>query len=162
MSKSEQDMEAARQWHTTFAMETNHLVWHLLGKAERTSREDEQMVHAVHTSRFHWGEVGTPVNFTRGDWLISRVYAVLNMPQQALAYAKTCLAICQQYAIGDFDLAYAYEAMARAYAALGQRTECLQYLQLAREAGEQIQNIEMEDKQTFLGDFESGPWYGIK
>lgn len=162
MSISEQDVEVARQWHKTFAWETNHLVWDLLGKAERTAQEDERMIHAAHASRFHWGEIGTPVNFTRGDWLISHVYAVLNMPQQALAYAKTCLAICQQHAIGDFDLAYGYEAMARAYAALGQQSECLRYLQLTREAGEQIRNVEPEDKEIFFGDFESGPWYGMK
>ena len=162
MSTSEYDVEIVYQWHKTFGKETNHLVWDLLGKAERTPQEDERMVHAVHASRFHWGEIGTPVNFTRGDWLISHVYAVLNMPQQALAYAKTCLAICQQHAIGDFDLAYACEAMARAYAALGQQSDCLHYLQLAREAGEQISNVEPGDKEIFFGDFESGPWYGIK
>ena len=39
MSKSEQDVEAARQWHKTFAIETNHLVWSLLGKTERTAQE---------------------------------------------------------------------------------------------------------------------------
>jgi tetratricopeptide (TPR) repeat protein len=162
MSKSEQDIEDTRLWHKTFAVETNHLVWSLLGKTARTAQEDEQMVHAAHTSRFHWGEVGMPVNLTRGDWLISHVYVVLNMPQPALDYAKKCLEICKQHTIGDFDLAYAYEAMARAYAALGQKSEGIQYLQLAREAGEQIQNIEPEDREIFFGDFESGPWYGMK
>ena len=64
--------------------------------------------------------------------------------------------------IGDFDLAYAYEAMARAYAAFGQKSQCEHYLQLAQQAGEQIQNIEPEDKEIFFTDFHSGPWYGIK
>jgi tetratricopeptide (TPR) repeat protein len=162
MSTSEQNAEVAWLWHKTFANETNHLMWELLGKTARTRQEDKQMVHAAHASRFHWGEIGTPVNFTRGDWLISHVYAVLNMPQQALDYAKRCLEICQQHAIGDFDLAYAYEAMARAYAGLGQKSEGIEYLQLARQAGEQIQNVEPKDKEIFFGDFESGPWYGMK
>jgi len=162
MSQFEQDTEATRLWHKTFAVETNHLVWSFLSKPTRSQQENEQMIHAAHASRYHWAEIGTPVHFTRGDWLLSRVYAVLNRPQLALDYANTCLEICQQYAIGDFDLAYAYEAMARAYAALGQRSQCEQYLQLAQEAGEQIQNIEPEDREIFFDDFQNGPWYGMK
>ncbi|MFL5666257.1 MAG: hypothetical protein ACJ8BW_33655 [Ktedonobacteraceae bacterium] len=83
-------------------------------------------------------------------------------PQSALYHANTCLEICQQHAIGDFDLAYAYEALARAYAALGQKSQCDHYLQLAQAAGDQIQNIEPEDKEIFFADFHSGPWYGMK
>ena len=42
------------------------------------------MLHAAHASRFHWGEVGEPVNFARGEWQISRVYAVLGRPEPAI------------------------------------------------------------------------------
>lgn len=162
MSQPVPDKETTHLWHKTFALETNHLVWSLLSKPSRSLQEDEQMIHAAHASRFHWGEIGTPLHLTRGDWLISHVYAVLHLPQPVLDYAQKCLAVCQQNAIGDFDLAYAYEAMARAYAALDQKDLCEQYLQLAQQAGEQIQNIEPEDKQIFFADFQSGPWYGMK
>lgn len=162
MSTPRQDIETTQLWHKTFAVETNHLVWSLLSKPMRSHEEDEQMIHAAHASRFHWSEVGTPVHLTRGDWLLSHVYVLLNQPQQAFNYASACLAICQQNTIEDFDLAYAYEAMARAYAALDQKSQCEQYLQLAQEAGEQIQNIEPEDKEIFFADFHSGPWYGMK
>lgn len=162
MSQSVSDREISQLWHKTFAVETNHLVWSLLGKPRRTPEEEQQMIHAAHASLFHWGQAGTPVHLTRGDWLLSHVYAVLHLPEPALDYARECLEICQQHMIGDFDLAYAYEAMARAYAALGQKGLCEQYLQLAQEAGEQIQNVEPEDKDIFFDDFESGPWYGMK
>lgn len=156
------DTETTRSWHETFARQTNHLVWDILSKPERTQAEDEGMVHAAHASRYHWEEVGTSIHLTRGDWLLSHVYAVLNQPQAALAYATSCLRICQQEHIGDFDLAYAYEAMARAYAALGQKSQCDHYYQLAQEAGDNIQNIEPEDKDIFFDDFRNGPWFGLK
>ena len=72
------------------------------------------MLDAPHASRFHWGEVGTAVNLARGEWQVSHVYAVLNRAEPALYHARRCLAICEANAIGDFDLAYAYEAIARA------------------------------------------------
>lgn len=73
-----------------------------------------------------------------------------------------CLEMCQEHNIGDFDIAYAYEAMARGLAASGQKAGCEKYLALGREAGENIQNIEPEDKDIFFGDFEAGPWFGMK
>jgi hypothetical protein len=161
MNQPVADRENSQLWHKTFALETNHLLWSLLSQAKRSPEEDEQMIHAAHASRFHWGEIGTPVHRTRGDWLLSHVYAVLHQPQRAPDYARTCLEICQQHQIGDFDLAYAYEALARAYAALDQKDNCEQYLHLAQQAGEQIQNIEPEDKEIFFADFHNGPWYGM-
>jgi hypothetical protein len=162
MNEAKKPSTTELEWHRKFGMETNHLVWDLLAKQGRTTQEDEKMIHAAHTSHFHWGEVGTPINLTRGNWLISHVYAVLNQPQPALYYATRCLEVCQEHNIGDFDIAYAYEAMARAFAASGQKANCEKYLALAREAGENIQNIEPEDKDIFFGDFEAGPWFGMK
>lgn len=52
--------------------------------------------------------------------------------------------------------------MARAFASLGQKDECQHYLQLAEEAGQQIQNIEPKDREIFFNDFIAGPWFGMK
>ena len=143
-----------------FAVELNNLVWDLLGNEARTKEEDQKMVHAAHASHYHWSEVGTAVNLQRGEWLISHVYAVLNRPDPALYHALRCMEITQEHDLVDFDLAYAYEGMARAYAAAGDKSECKKYLQLAKEAGEKIKA--KEDKNIFFGDFESGPWYNMK
>jgi hypothetical protein len=67
------------------------------------------------------------------------------------------LEICQANAIGDFDLAYAYEALARALALAGSRDECQKYIALAREAGDKIE--EKDDKDLFFGDLETVPGY---
>lgn len=128
-----------------FAVDLFNLVWNLLDKKDRTKQEEDKMVHAAHASRFHWGEIGTAVNLTRGEWQISHVYSVLNRPQSAIYHAKRFLEICQENNIGDFDLAFAYEAMARAYAVAGKKTDCENYIELAKKAGEKIKSREDKD-----------------
>jgi hypothetical protein len=96
----------------------NH-VWTLIETPDRTPQQDVEMIHAAHASRHHWGEVGTPVNFARGEWQVSRVYSLLGRGEPALVHARLCLETCVEHGIGDFDIAYAHEAMARAYRVLG-------------------------------------------
>jgi hypothetical protein len=119
-------------------------------KKSRTKEEDDRMVHAAHASRFHWGEIGTPTEFERGEWQISRVYSVLKRSQPALYHAKICLEICQENQIGDWDIAFAYEAMARAHAVAGQKEESRKYIELAQRAAEQIK--EKGDKDYLLNE----------
>jgi hypothetical protein len=159
MAETAQDIALEQEWHRKFAVSLNHLVWELLQKAERTQEEDDRMVHAAHASHFHWDQLGTAVR-TRGEWLISHVYAVLNRPESAFYHAQRCFALCQEANVRDFDVAYGYEAMARAFAVTGQQAECSKYLQLAQEAGEKIAND--EDRAIFSGDFTGGPWYGMR
>jgi hypothetical protein len=68
---------------------------------------------------FHWGEVGEPVNLARGEWQYSRVYAVLGRAEPALWHARRCVDINEANGIADWDIASAYEAMARANLAAG-------------------------------------------
>lgn len=96
----------------------NH-VWTLLETPDRTPMQDDEMLHAGHASRYHWGEVGEPVNLARGEWQCSRVYAVLDRAEPALWHARRCLAICEEHGIADFDIAFAWEAIARASSVAG-------------------------------------------
>ncbi len=143
-----------------FAVTLNNLVWSLLEKKERTTQEDEEMIHAAHASLYHWSVVGKAVNLQRGQWLVSRVYSVLNRPEPALYHAQKCMELTQAHNFVDFDLAYAYEAMARAHACSGNKSECEKYIKLTEEAGEKIEK--KEDKKYFFSDFEKGPWYEMK
>jgi hypothetical protein len=156
----EEQKYSEQECNKKFAVELNNLVWNLLGKKDRTGQEDETMVHAAHASCYHWSKVGTAVNLQRGEWLISRVYAVLNRPEPALHHAKLCMELTTENNLVDFDLAFAYEGMARAYACSGEKAESEKYIGLAKEAGEKIKN--KEDKNIFFSDFESGPWYDVK
>jgi hypothetical protein len=135
------------------AVDLFNMVWSLMEKANRTGEEDDMMIHAAHASRYHWTEIGNAVNLARGEWQISRVYCVLHRAEPALFHAKRCLEICEDNHIGDFDLAFAYEAMARSYAVAGDMAQRDRYLELAREAGEHIQ--EDDDKELFFSDLQS-------
>lgn len=142
--------ETMHELHEKFAVDLFNLVWDLLDNEERTKEEDDRMLHAAHASRFHWGEIGTPLEFERGEWQISRVYTVLNRPRAAICHAQRCLDICTANQIGDFDLAFAYEALARAYAIAGESEKSQGYVRLAQQASEQIEDE--GNREYFLGE----------
>jgi hypothetical protein len=146
--------------HKMFAVECNHRVWNLLAKEPRSAEENEEMIHAAHASYYHWSKIGEPVNLQRGEWLISHVYAVLDRKEPAIHHAMKCLSLTEEYKLVDFDLAYAYEAMARAHAAAGNVTEAKKYSNLASKAGDKIKSE--EDRKLFFADLETGPWYGLE
>ena len=150
---AEEKSYTEKEAHRKFAVDCFNLVWNLMEKKDRTKQDDDRMMHVAHASRFHWGEIGTPVELERGEWQISRMYTVLNMPQAALYHARRCLEICKENNIGDWDIAFAYEAMARAHATAGQKAECRNYIELANKAAEQIK--EKGDKDYLLNELKT-------
>jgi hypothetical protein len=81
------------------------------------------------------------------------VYAVLGRAEPARYHAQRCLDICLAHEIGDFDLVFAYQALARASAIAGQQAQRGHYVELARQAGEQI--VETHDHEMFFADLAS-------
>lgn len=128
-------MSEEKDLQRQFAVDCFNGTWDLIEKTDRTPADDSRMIHMTHASRFHWGEIGKPLNVARGDWQISRVYAILGQGKNALTYAKNCLHLTIEHDFGDYDLAFAYEAALRAYAVLGDAEKTDKYLSLAREAG---------------------------
>ena len=139
--------------HMKMAKSLFNKTWDFIDKKQWTQEEEDEMVHAAHASRYHWGVVGKPINFERGEWQISRVYSLLKRSEQALYHAQRCLDICKANDIGDFDIAFAYEAMARAQDIAGNDDEYKKYYDLAMKASEQIQK--KEDKDYFLSELKS-------
>ncbi|MCS0655951.1 hypothetical protein [Cytobacillus firmus] len=139
--------------HKKMAISLFNKVWDLMENPDRTEDENLEMIHMVHTSRYHWGIAGQPVNLSRGEWQISRVYTVLNRAEPALFHAKRNLEICLSNKIGDFDLAFAYEALARAYQIAGDEENVQKYKKLAYESAEDI--AKKEDKKVVLNDLAS-------
>lgn len=74
---AEEKRYSEKECHRKFAADCFNLVWTLMEKKDRTKEDDDKMTHAAHASRFHWGEIGTPVEIERGEWQISRMYTVL-------------------------------------------------------------------------------------
>ena len=122
--------------------------WRLI----ETREDDDRLLHVAHASRYHWGEAEEckPENLARGEWLVSRVYTVLGRAEPAIWHARRCLELCEANGIGDWDLAYAYEALARAHALAGDG-EAEQWKSKAREAGDAI--ADAEDREHFDEDF---------
>jgi hypothetical protein len=147
------DKGPSKEEHKKFAINLFNFTWSLIDKKDRTREEEDKMIHAAHASRYHWGEIGSPLEFERGEWQISRVYSVLKRSEPALQHAKRCLQICKENNIGDFDIAFAYEAMARAYSIDKVTTDCKKYLKLAEEAGKQIEK--KGDKDYFLNELKT-------
>lgn len=130
----------------------NH-VWTLLERSDRSALEDDEMLHAAHASRFHWGEVGEPVNLVRGEWQCSRVYSVLGRSEPALWHGQRCLALCEEHGIGDFDIAFAHESIARALRVAGDQEGADSAVARARELAVAI--AEEEDRELLLSDLET-------
>jgi tetratricopeptide (TPR) repeat protein len=131
--------------------------WRLMEQEGRTRQDDDRLIHTAHASRYHWGQVPgvTPAHLARGEWQISRVYAVLGRAEPALHHAHRVLDLCRENGIGDFDLAFAYEALARAYAIAGDDIKARQYTDQALAAARDI--ADDEDRGLVLADLESIP-----
>jgi DNA-binding transcriptional MerR regulator len=131
--------------------------WRLLEQENRTRADDDRMIHTAHASRYHWGQVptATPAHLARGEWQVSRVYAVLGRSEPALHHARRVLDICTEHGIGDWDLAFAYEALARASAVIPDPAAARELTDKALAAAEAI--TEDEDRDLLLADLETIP-----
>jgi tetratricopeptide (TPR) repeat protein len=131
--------------------------WRLMEQEERSRADDDRMIHTAHASRYHWGQVptATPAHLARGEWQISRVYTVLGRAEPALHHARRVLDICQENGIGDWDLAFAYEALARAHAVAGDADLAREHTDQALAAAEDI--AKDDDRDLLLADLETIP-----
>ncbi|NHJ86940.1 MAG: hypothetical protein FK734_15870 [Asgard group archaeon] len=150
---SDEKLSEEEQLHKKMAINLFNHTWDFLDKKDRTIEENDEMIHSAHASRYHWGKIGKPINFERGEWQISRVYSVLKRSEPALYHAQRCLDICKANNIGDFDIAFAYEALARAYSIAGMSDKKQYYLDLAQEAGEKI--AKKDDKEYFFSEIDT-------
>jgi hypothetical protein len=148
--------------HRFFAIDYNGKTWDLLDKADRTADDDELMVHSAHASCRHWLVAGTGVNHQRGEWLIARVYTVLGLGEAALRHAERTLQLTEKYSseMEDFDVAFAYEGVARAHAAAGNKSEAAGFVERATKAGEAIEDA--GNREYFFGDMNGGEWFGVR
>jgi len=78
------------------------------------------------------------------------VYTVLGPAEPAVWHARQCLDWCERAGLGDWDLAYAYEALARAHALAGD-AEAAEWKAKARASGDAI--ADPEDREHFDEDF---------
>lgn len=129
--------------------------WSLLERTDRSKEEVDEMIHAAHASRYHWGHAGTPLNLSIGEWQVSRVYASVGRAEPAFYHARRALEIARRHGLGRFHLAYAYEALARAAAVAGQRQARNRYLREARRIGAAVRS--RDDRRMLWEDLATVP-----
>ncbi|MHA1330535.1 MAG: hypothetical protein ACTSR2_05595 [Candidatus Hodarchaeales archaeon] len=161
-----EDQFTELEWHRRIAVKLFNSTWNLIDKGDkRTVEENDEMIHSAHASRLHWGiivksgkdpKTGS-LNLLRGDWQISRVYSLLQRPEGAIYHAQRCLDLCLENGIGNFDQAFAHEALARAYAIDGRLSKSRKHIKLAEGAGENIENE--DDKKYFNSEMKTIPSY---
>lgn len=139
--------------HAQLAANLFNETWSLLDNEDRTDEETFLMIHAAHASRYHWSKAGGALEIARGEWLISRVYAVLGMGDQALLHGQYSLDLCLDNSIKDFDLAFAYESVARAALLLEDEELYEGYYRMASDAAKDI--AKPDDKSYFLDELKS-------
>ncbi|TFG12825.1 hypothetical protein EU537_08360 [Candidatus Thorarchaeota archaeon] len=141
---------AANEFHERIAIKTNNAIWPILDKENPEQEDLDDALQMAFTSRYHWGIVGEPINLARADYMISRVYSAMKRPELALHHAQRCVEITKETGIGDWDLAFAYEAITRAYASAGNEEEFEKYSKLTKEAINDI--ADEKDKSIVEGE----------
>ena len=138
--------------HRRLGVDLFNKAWALMEKETRTREDDDELIHCAHASAYHWMHVGTAANRARSEWQCSRVYSVLGRPEPALQHAQRCLEICESEAaaLEDWDLPFAYEALARAYAVAGDAVEMSRCLEHARSLGSAI--VDDDDRALLEAD----------
>jgi hypothetical protein len=147
--------------HRKLAVDANNSTWEILGKALNEISEDEaeEMTRRAYAAAYHWqrAEGASPVNEARASWLLSRVWVVRQSGELALHHARRCLAVCESAGLVDFDLAYAHEALARSFAALGDAKQARHHLAIARD----VPIADSEDRTVVEADLAGEPWFGL-
>jgi hypothetical protein len=140
--------------HRRLGVDLYNATWKLLEQKSRLPAEDDEMLNAAHASAYHWSraEGAGPENAARSHWQLSRVNAVLGRGEAAVYHAERCLEIYTENGIGDWDLASAYEALARAHRVAGNDAEFRRNLALGKGALEQI--ADAEDREHIAADLD--------
>jgi hypothetical protein len=151
-TEPEFDSDAA---HRFFSANCFNKAWDLIDKPSRTLEEDEEMIRLSLASIWHWTQRKdhTRINLSVGYWQLSRIYTLLQQPENARHYALLSLNLLPSDEALPFYRAYAYEALARAELVAGDIIKQAEYRDKALQLAEDV--ADPEDKQQLLRDLET-------
>ena len=159
MAEAPFDLSKAHRW---FGSDLNNSTMDALDAGLVTPETAESYIHAAHASCYHWMQVGTVANHGRGEFAVASVYAAAGLGEAALRHARRYLELAQANPdqMADWDFAFAYDALARAYAAAGETDTARRARDQAQAAADAI--ADEEDRNVFLKWFECGNWHGLQ
>lgn len=140
-----------QQAHKYFSADCFNKTWDKMEKnGNRSAEEDMEMLHTAIASIWHWSqrEDATNENLSVGYWQVSRVYCLLEQPNNARRYGFLALKYAKNLPL--FFKGYAYETLARAEMIANKRLIMLTHLEKARELLNQIEDE--EDRQLLEND----------
>jgi len=143
---------AEREFHRKIAADCFNKAWDYLDMTTRGPAAEREMLLLAHTSRYHWGLVGTPKNKAVGDWQLSRIYAALGQADLALLFAKSSLSISERNGLAEI-IPSAYEGVARAFATAKDSKQAREYLAKARRKLNKLA-LESEDREIYVGQID--------
>jgi hypothetical protein len=138
--------------HRFFSADCFNHAWDYIDKPRRTPEEDQTMLLLTMASLWHWKmrpDV-TEGNLSIGYWQVSRVYALINQPENARIYGQLCLAASKGEGCLPFHLGYAYETLARAEALSGNQLKAQEYIELGKQVSEEM--TDPDAKKQLLDD----------
>jgi len=136
--------------HRRLAVDLYNRSWRLLELTDRTPDQEDELVHVTHASCYHWREVGGPRQQRIGENQCARVYAALGHSEPALRHATHCLDLVRTGDdLEDWELASAFEVLARAHAAAGDHAEADRYAALARDELDGV--TDPDDREIIAG-----------
>jgi hypothetical protein len=159
MKRPDLDVAEAERW---FAVQLNNACWDVLESTTRSREDLDRAIHSAHAACHHWLQIGTEVHEARALVLLANLYAEQGDGPSSLRHGRRCLELTEKNAaeMHDWDLAFAYECVARGHAAGVDREEAKRFKAQAREAGDRIQDP--QDKEIFEKGFASRNWYGME
>lgn len=136
--------------HRYFAADCYNRAWELIQKEDRTEEENQAMLATSYASLFHWLNRTdcAPVNHAIAYWQLSRIYALLDNPQEARAMASLCLKFSD--GLEPFYTGYAYEAFARAEKIAGNAERAEEFKRKALSEADKV--TDAEEKSWLVND----------
>jgi hypothetical protein len=153
--------------HRRLGVDLNNSTWNVLSggglSPEASADERDDLLYGAYASAYHWRHVegATVANRARAEHLISRSATSVGLFVVGLDHGMRCLELCVDNPAGveDWDLAFAYEAIARALAGLGKRRDARKQRRVAAERGAAIKDE--DERKVFLEEFAREPWFGL-
>lgn len=96
----------------SLAIAGNNTAANLEKLANRNAQQTELMLLAAVTARRFWEIAGTWLEVERAEYRLAKSNLAAGKPEDALAHAKLCLAVCQQNEAAALELFFAYECLA--------------------------------------------------
>lgn len=114
-------LEAQDPAYRSLAITGNNLAAGLEEKKERTAEQTELMILAAKIGRQFWELAGTWLETERAEYRLSQSYLQARRYEESLQHAKACLAICEKNSALPFEFFFAYESLALAEKARGEK-----------------------------------------